>query len=106
LMFSKSFLCFCMLLIFFLVAWSSVNTWLFSLFLSYNFNLSFWSFSKVPYRFWTNISFFLLICLLLISKLENLSKIFVICTLYYATYWNIITTLLCSSNCFYPLHKP
>jgi hypothetical protein len=69
-----------------------------SLFLSCNSTLSFYSFSKLPCKFWINLSFSFIICLFLISKLESLNKIFVICTLYYATCWNIVITLLCSSN--------
>jgi hypothetical protein len=36
--------------------------------------------------------------LFLISKSKNLSKIFVIYTLYYIACWNIVAALMCSSN--------
>jgi hypothetical protein len=97
-MFTKSLLYFCMLSIFYLIAWSSANTLLFSLFLSNNFVLSFCSFSKAPWRFWTNLSFSSIIYLFLISKSKNISKIFVIYRLYFAACLNIVMTFLCSSN--------
>ncbi len=76
---------------------NSTNTLLFSLFLSYNFALSFYSFSKAPWRLWTNLSISSIIFLFFIFRLENLSKIPVIYTLYYATCLIIIATLQCSS---------
>jgi hypothetical protein len=44
------------------------------------------------------MSFSFMIYLFLISILESVSKIFVICTLYFATYWNMLIVLLCASN--------
>jgi hypothetical protein len=87
-MFSKSLLCFSMLLIFYLATWSFANIRLFSLFLACNFALSFCSFSFIIYLFF-------------ISRSKSLSKIFVIYTLYFLANWNILATLLCSSNFVY-----
>jgi len=39
-----------------------------------------------------------MICLFFISRLKSLSKILVICTLYFATCWNILVVFLCSSK--------
>jgi hypothetical protein len=95
-MFSRSLLCFSKLLIFRLVIYYFANTSLFSFFLTYNSILSFCSFSKAPYKFWIDLSFSSIIYLFFISKSQSLSKILVICTLYFATCWNIVTILLCS----------
>jgi len=97
-MFCKSLLYFYMLSIFCLATWSSANTLLFSLFLSYNYALNFHWFSKIPWRFWIYMSFSSIICLFLISKLEILNKIIFICTLYSITSLNTVVILLCSSN--------
>jgi len=54
--------------------------------------------SKTPSKFWIVLSFSSIIYLFLISKVESLNKIFVICTLYFATCWSIVTIFLCLSN--------
>jgi hypothetical protein len=87
-----------MLLIFCLVVCSFANTSLFSSFLTCNSSLSSYSFSKAPCKFWTNLSFSSVICLFMISKLESLNIMLVICVLYYVAYWNILVTFLCSSK--------
>ncbi len=79
LMFSKSLLCFSMLLIFCLIVYSFANTSLFSFFLTYNSTLSFFSFSKAPCKFWTNLYFAFILCLFMISISKSISKILVIC---------------------------
>jgi hypothetical protein len=94
---SKS-LCFSMLLIFNLIVYSSSNTSLFSCFLTYNFALNFFSFSKGPCTFWTNMSLSSIIYLFFIFGSKSMSKILVICVLYIVAYWNILVVLLCSSK--------
>ncbi len=96
--FSKSLSCFSMLLIFCLVVCSFANTSLFSSCLTCIFALSFYSFSKSPCTLWTKLSFYFMICLFLISILEILSRMLIICVLYYTICWNIMATLLCSSS--------
>ncbi len=54
--------------------------------------------SKAPYKFWTNMSFSFIIYLFFIYRLESLSRILVICTMYSISCWNIVAILLCSSH--------
>jgi len=98
LIFSRSLLCFSILLIFYLVVYNFANTSLFSSYFTCNFTLSFCSFSKAPYKFWTYLSFSSMICLLLISRSESLNKMLVICVLYFVACWNILVVFLCSSS--------
>jgi hypothetical protein len=97
-MFSRSLLCFSMLLIFCMVVCSSTNTSLLSFFLTYNLALNFCSFSKAPCKFWTNLSFSFIIYLFFIFGSKKLSRILVICTLCSIAYWNIVAAFMCSSK--------
>jgi hypothetical protein len=98
LIFSKSLSCFSMLLNFCLVVYNFSNISLFSSCIMYNYALSFYSFSKTPYKFWTNMSFSFVIYLFMISRSKSLSIMLVICVLYFVACWNKLATFLCSSN--------
>jgi hypothetical protein len=97
LIFSKSLLCFSMLLIFYLVICSFANTPLFSWFLP---TTLLWTFAPFPkplvnfkqiYPFFYNIfiSYF---------HMKKTSRMLVICVLYSTACWNILAVLLCSSK--------
>jgi hypothetical protein len=98
LIFYRSLLCFSMMLILCLANSSFINTSLFSCFLTCNFALNFCSFSKTPYILWIDLSFSSIIYLFLISILKNMSRMLVICVLYFVACWNILVALLCSSK--------